>query len=562
MANAKKRCRSFSRFRSVIMRSAGLHDECDVYATTHVAVAVRITQQRPISPSRGQGRGRLEDVREGGHGCLARLKAGTGGPERDDEGGLDEAEDDEFSVHRPRNPHGFARATILAPTAPSATIFSTDNLSFTTDNHQSWLSQSPSSQRPLPTPDSNFPPSDFVLFPSPSAHRPAATTTERATANLQISHNRLPSATFDGQHRRNSSTHNSAVQNPRVTEILHGTGQHTSSSTSSHRFSLPSQKPPLYASSSAPSSSAALKQQQLQLLQQQHSGARSNHPLFSSSSADNVRSQLHPSHNQSPSTMSRGMPPPSPSNSALRSAAPEVELNDQTDMALLGLDSANLGRDFVPDEGAFFGPEFTSPQFHPVNDMTASFESTNTGTVSPQDLMRDPHASLPPSSTMTNLTSPSLNDSPDFETYDNSPFVFNADNDVGPDAWFSLFPGTGGERVNSPDLANDLQEATASALASGPPNQRTSPRPSPLVARGKYSPISGVTSRKRDKPLQPITVDDPTDTTKIKRARNTLAARKSRQKKVEKFEELERMIEDLKADRDHWKGLALSRNAE
>jgi hypothetical protein len=45
----------------------------------------------------------------------------------------------------------------------------------------------------------------------------------------------------------------------------------------------------------------------------------------------------------------------------------------------------------------------------------------------------------------------------------------------------------------------------------------------------------------------------------MKRARNTLAARKSRQRKMQRFEELEDKIAKLEAERDHWKNIALRR---
>jgi hypothetical protein len=77
----------------------------------------------------------------------------------------------------------------------------------------------------------------------------------------------------------------------------------------------------------------------------------------------------------------------------------------------------------------------------------------------------------------------------------------------------------------------------------------------------KASSTSGVAARKRNQPLPPIIVDDPADVVAVKRARNTLAARKSRQKKMERFDELESEIEKLKADRDHWKSIALARTA-
>ena len=76
---------------------------------------------------------------------------------------------------------------------------------------------------------------------------------------------------------------------------------------------------------------------------------------------------------------------------------------------------------------------------------------------------------------------------------------------------------------------------------------------------GTHSSVSGVNSRKRDKPLPPIIVEDPNDTVAMKRARNTLAARKSRQRKMQRFDELEDKIAKLEAERDHWKAIALKR---
>jgi len=57
----------------------------------------------------------------------------------------------------------------------------------------------------------------------------------------------------------------------------------------------------------------------------------------------------------------------------------------------------------------------------------------------------------------------------------------------------------------------------------------------------------------------PHIVEDPNDTVAMKRARNTLAARKSRQRKMQRFDELEEKIAKLEEERDHWKGIALRR---
>ena len=44
----------------------------------------------------------------------------------------------------------------------------------------------------------------------------------------------------------------------------------------------------------------------------------------------------------------------------------------------------------------------------------------------------------------------------------------------------------------------------------------------------------------------------------MKRARNTLAARKSRERKAQRFEDLEDRIAKLEAERYHWKKIALA----
>jgi hypothetical protein len=58
-------------------------------------------------------------------------------------------------------------------------------------------------------------------------------------------------------------------------------------------------------------------------------------------------------------------------------------------------------------------------------------------------------------------------------------------------------------------------------------------------------------SHKSDKPLSPITVEGLSDTVTVKRARNTLAARKSRQRKMQRFDELEERIAKLEVERNH-----------
>jgi len=200
--------------------------------------------------------------------------------------------------------------------------------------------------------------------------------------------------------------------------------------------------------------------------------------------------------------------------------------------------------------------------------MTRSVSSsTNVGTVSPHDLMvRDPTFSAPNSTAFTNLTSPSVyNDSPAYpDGYEVSPMY--GGNDLDPamsDPWFPLFPDAGAtanaDIEQSPVDQSPLEpveELEVSELLRNSQRRRSGTSPGSV----KASSTSGVSARKRNQPLPPIVVEDPQDTVAIKRARNTLAARKSRQKKMERFDELEGEIEKLTRDRDHWKALALARS--
>lgn len=176
--------------------------------------------------------------------------------------------------------------------------------------------------------------------------------------------------------------------------------------------------------------------------------------------------------------------------------------------------------------------------------------------------------SAPNSTALTTLTSPSLyNGSPDFgDSYDVSPnFVGNDLESAGESAWFPLFPQEN-TNVAAPQLPQELAAPTQQqqSPAAGSEDLEAAPSPaprrksgnSPTSSTGRHSSVSGVNARRRDKPLPPIVVEDPSDTVAMKRARNTLAARKSRERKAMRFEELEDKLEKLTAERDHFKNLA------
>jgi len=206
------------------------------------------------------------------------------------------------------------------------------------------------------------------------------------------------------------------------------------------------------------------------------------------------------------------------------------------------------------------------PTIYDPNMNLSSSSSTNTGTVSPQDLLvRDPFASAPNSTAFTNLTSPSAyGESPEYnDNFDVSPFIGNngdLDNALVGDPWYPLFPQEDQVDQSQVDQSPLLPEEELEVSEHLRSTQRRRSGTATSPTSGAHSSVSGVNSRKRDKPLPPIIVEDPNDTVAMKRARNTLAARKSRQRKMQRFDELEEKIAKLESERDHWKEIALRRN--
>jgi hypothetical protein len=309
-----------------------------------------------------------------------------------------------------------------------------------------------------------------------------------------------------------------------VTQIIQAIGHHQlpSSVNSNKRFSNQ------FYASSAPSSTVSLNQ---------HSRLRRPPvPLFNQSTGQVQTAKMMNAaglfHNAS-SSVSRSHCSPIP---------PDVDLDD-----------------FIPFEGGV-NTAFSSPAIPTAFDFGGSAHSStsNLGTVSPHDLLvNEPYMSAPNSAALTSLTSPSINESPDFDAFDVSPNFGSADFDGPPiDSWYSLFPNDSGSEKpvdNSPALRSEDLEPER------PASNRRKSGGSP-TSGARHSSVAGVAPRKRDKPLPPIIVEDPNDTIAMKRARNTLAARKSRERKALRFDELEERIAKLEAERDHWKKIALSQS--
>ena len=128
-----------------------------------------------------------------------------------------------------------------------------------------------------------------------------------------------------------------------------------------------------------------------------------------------------------------------------------------------------------------------------------------------------------------------------------------------PDKWPSLFDpieeGTNTGPVShfagaSPSPSHVAPQMSRNASSPG----QSSPRSS---HQGRHSITSGVGAKRRDKPLPAITVDDPSDIVAVKRARNTMAARKSREKRMERTEQLITQVTQLEAEVEHWKNIAI-----
>ncbi|KAM0348927.1 hypothetical protein ACHAPU_003861 [Fusarium lateritium] len=205
---------------------------------------------------------------------------------------------------------------------------------------------------------------------------------------------------------------------------------------------------------------------------------------------------------------------------------------------------------------------FSSPSVASVFDFGGH---NNLATISPQDLLvHDSFMSAPNSSALTALTSPSIyNESPDFtDGYDVSPNFGNADFDTAADPWFPLFPQQDTSAVAAPQpTVESSPEEKSDDMESDNQSPPPSRRKSGASPSTRHSSVAGVNARKRDKPLPPIIIDDPSDTVAMKRARNTLAARKSRERKAMKMEELEEKIAKLEEERDHWKRIALAQTS-
>ncbi|KAJ4353453.1 General control protein [Didymosphaeria variabile] len=195
--------------------------------------------------------------------------------------------------------------------------------------------------------------------------------------------------------------------------------------------------------------------------------------------------------------------------------------------------------------------------------------SGSTRTVSPKDIFADPFQSAPPSTTFTNITSPDVDQSPFItDSFETSP-MFQGDSYMPADNWFSLFPEEDNKgaapAVSAPLVAPALERTVSSNTTKSSGSSVNSPIVTSANSHRRKSSVNGspatnasITKPRRRKGPLPSIMVDPNDKVALKRARNTLAARDSRQRKFDHVNLLEKRNQELEAEVEKWKQIALA----
>ncbi|KAJ5848172.1 hypothetical protein N7455_012129 [Penicillium solitum] len=429
------------------------------------------------------------------------------------------------------SPFGPLNFSIASRSSSSPNNFTPIDLtSFTTDYHQQpWLPSPPPSQ-PLASnqnnnSNNNSALEDFVLYPSATPHpqprlRVPVNTTHRPSA-LQpfLAQNNPRRHSFSLQLHRHLQQQfsGSPVPDPRVTQLARSPSYWSRPTFTHNRPNT----------ASVPSNSPNTNRPPV--------------PLFNGQQNHTNNTQTYRRVMSTPNFMEGNLPyiPPYPSEHIANPIkAHEVDL--------FGLPSAD------------FSAGMASPLFNDLGLANDFSPEGPPGTISPKDLMMD--ASVPPSGTFTDLSTPSF-ESPGNFSQNTSPMFTDMDI-AGHEEWPSLFDHSS-DHFNAFDLATldvaaafpteEKKPALPIPMSPASPRAKRSVASSPIPASGavKHSSVAGVNARSR-KNLTPVEFD-PNDPVAAKRARNTEAARKSRAKKMERQYTSERRIEDLQkiiAERD------------
>jgi len=183
-------------------------------------------------------------------------------------------------------------------------------------------------------------------------------------------------------------------------------------------------------------------------------------------------------------------------------------------------------------------------------------------TVSPSDLFLD----APNSSVFSQLDTPSMYDggSPDdSENYDTSPMLTSIES-LGSftDSWYPLFQANetlDDTLQHSTSLISSLEVTDDSLPALSAVTKSIEAGP-PALLRALSTPSGVHKNRRTGKTLEPIELEE-LDVVSAKRAKNTMAARKSRQKKRDIEEQLRIELAAMTAERDKWMHEAIRRGA-
>ena len=423
-----------------------------------------------------------------------------------------------------------------------ATISQFDFTSFITDHQASWPHQSPPQLASATPPSQNSFQQDFELFGPVPATQPTPPQHSRAQATSSTAPNQQ---TRFLDHRHLS-----------VNSQFQSTAGPTSTSFINRSNSNPSaKKPHLFASNAA---SPTL---------QQHPRIRPPVPPFHSHStgklhSPNIQTGLQ-RRVQSTSSIPQGdfYPTDSESEQSLNVHSLDMNLFDDLSLSTAGdpLDST-----MFPDSNLDFASSWTA-----INGSGAAQASTNIGTISPKDIMNDAIIMSAPSSTaFPNLSTPGSGylESPYLgnSSLDTSPMngdgALDADLDFG--GYSSLFPDAN-DHFTKPNVNANTSFTSASSgynAASPMVRQKSSPGHPSSSSRGrKHSTASGVRPSKQHKPLPDIVLDPNKDSKEdLKRKKNTAAARKSRQRKLETAETLQTENERLNEEIERLKQIVYS----
>lgn len=399
-----------------------------------------------------------------------------------------------------------------------ATILRHDFQSLVTDQQQQWLTQ-PQSPR-LPTPASTLESqtrdsdTDFILYPSPTQRH---STLVPATALTDP--NYLFASPYNGQVQLQGQT---STSTQRVGNIYGSSAISSNGLRSGLRAS----------SASSPT------------IHRQRAYSRPPVPLFPNNSTGTVHQHQHNSELNLQGTL-----PISPKS---KPALTKLDM-DYVDWSRAGAEASVTDNLSASEE--FTNVTLGRNNLFSANSSYDSFDNVSAYTVSPQDTMLDA-SSAPGSGVFSHLATPesACLESPNISYLNDSPFSRAMDIN---ENWPSLFPES---EENKPQVTtiNPLQISSPTQLVA-PEMSRTSSSGQTSSRSshqgGRPSTSSGITKR-RTQPLPDISLDHP-DPVIAKRQRNTLAARKSRQRRVEQIEGLENEVSRLEMERDLWRTRAM-----